>query len=159
MLFEQRGGRSLPDGQAGIAAEPAAREKLLVLRVEERLLLRVDGAQYAVRRGARSGIGRPRSLQRGVIRLEPPLDGLNGVVHRRLDERHVEKAVTTRAFRRHSLQRNLVPIRHGVGVRRRRPAQADADEKTREVPLSHGCSLPHRSKLAKVAAGAQYPAL
>ena len=43
---------------------------------------------------ATAASGEPDPWRARMIRLEPPLDGLDGVVHGSLDERDVEKTLT-----------------------------------------------------------------
>ena len=47
----------------------------------------------------------------------PPLDGLNGVVHCGVDQRHVDKSMTTWTLTRDELQRDVVPVGNRIGMR------------------------------------------
>jgi hypothetical protein len=52
-----------------------------------------------------------------VVRCEPPLYGLDGVVHGGVDQRHVEKTMTAWTSRGHGLQRHVIPVGHGISAR------------------------------------------
>src|SRR5688572_17963880 len=80
MMLEQRSGSLLSHCQAGVPGETAAREKFLVLRVEDALLLRVNRDQNAVGRSTGRRFERARPFECRGIRFEALLHRLNGVV-------------------------------------------------------------------------------
>ena len=89
-----------------------------------------------------------------MIRLEPPLDGLDGIMDCGMDQRHVEKSVTAGTLGGDQLHRHIIPIRHGVGMGWGCRGQTDKDQKTRKTALFHGPSL-RRSTNSYIRVGAR----
>lgn len=58
--------------------------------------LRIDPDQDSIRRSAGRRVERARPFEPCGIGFEPLLNGLNGIVHGRVDQRHVQEPSTAR---------------------------------------------------------------
>jgi len=119
---EDASGSQLPGVHARVISEAVGGQVLMVRRVKRGSLARDDGDEDIVRSsGGGCGRGASGSGDGRLVRFEPPVDGLDGVMHCGLDDGQIQKpdwAGTRRGCRRQCLHGNDIPVRHDIGAGR-----------------------------------------